>query len=105
MFVQDSPDRLLAALEGELAVRDDCLVLDTGGASYAILWHSSATTWHADENRIEVGGVNAEVGDRVALGGCEGPMQSLDELDWRSAPKAGCLAQDGFWLTWSMEHL
>jgi hypothetical protein len=56
MFIDISSDRLTASLDGELAIRDDCLVLDARIATYAIAWHSSVTTWQAAERRIEVGG-------------------------------------------------
>jgi hypothetical protein len=83
---------LLTAVEGELAIHDD--------------WYASATTWHPDENEIEVGGVGAEVGDRVALGGGESVRaDNLDKWDWLVAPNAGCLAQDGVWFAWSLERL
>lgn len=107
MFIQDSSDRLAAALEGELSVSGDCLVLDTGRSKYAVAWHSSATRWHSDESAIEVNGVTAHVGDRVALGGGEMTVRAdnLDNWEWLIAPSAECLAQEGVWFAWSLEHL
>jgi len=107
MFAQFGEDRLAAALEGELGIRDDCLVLLTGSTSFAIAWHASDTSWAPDEDVIQVGSVRAEVGDRVALGGGEMPVRAnnLDDWDWAVAPNEGCLQQDGFWFTWSLEHL
>lgn len=107
MFVEPSSDRLAAALEGELAIRDDCLVLLTGTLSYAIAWHASAASWIPDENAIQVGSVRAAVGDRVALGGGEMSVQAdnLGDWMWSVAPSEDCLRQDGFWFAWSLEHL
>lgn len=107
MFVQFGDDRLAAALEGELAIQDDCLVLLTGTTSFAIAWHASDTSWDADENTIRLGDARADVGDRVALGGGEMPVRAdnLEDWDWAVAPNQGCLRQDGFWFTWSLEDL
>jgi len=107
MFVEFSGDRLAAALEGELGIRDDCLVLLTGNTNFAVAWHASDTAWIPEENAIQVGEVRAEVGDKIALGGGEMPVRSdnLDDWDWTVAPNDGCLGQDGFWFAWSLEQL
>jgi len=104
-FLPEGRGQLTAALEGELAVRDGCLVVDTGTSTFAIAWDAGATIWHADENRIDVGDISAQVGDRVAVAGGEWPVPSLDDWDWVIAPSEGCLAQGGFWIAWSLEHL
>jgi hypothetical protein len=107
MFVQTGDDRLAAALEGELGIRDDCLVLLTGSASFAIAWHASVASWKPDESAIQIGGVRAEVGDRVALGGGEMSVRAdnLGNWRWAIAPSENCLAQDGFWFAWGLEHI
>jgi hypothetical protein len=107
MFAQAGNDSLLAALEGELAIRDECLVLLTGTTSFAIAWHSSVSVWIPDENAIQVGRVRAEIGDRVALGGGEMTVRAdnLDGWSWVVAPSENCLEQDGFWFAWHLEHL
>lgn len=58
-----------AALEGLLALRDDCLVMQVDDGSHVVPAFPSHFSWDADTQTLSGEGFSAAVGDRVTVGG------------------------------------
>lgn len=58
-----------AALEGMLALHDECLVMQVEGGSRVVAAFPSHFSWDADTQTLSGEGFAAAVGDRVTLGG------------------------------------
>ena len=107
MFPAD-PDEgsLLARFQGELALRDDCLVIVDREESWAVAWASPATTWNPSTRTIDVRGTVVQLGQPVGLVGGEMHVNedTVDSYEWVVRPNEGCLRQDGFWFAWDVEQ-
>ncbi|MEH1126948.1 hypothetical protein [Micromonospora sp. CPCC 206061] len=59
-----------AALDGTLATRGECLVVETDDGSVVVpVLPASATTWDGGAERLTIGSSEYRVGDRVSFGG------------------------------------
>jgi hypothetical protein len=94
-----SDSTLDAGLSGELAIRQDCLVVvDTSGAAWVVVWPVPGTIWDADPQTLVYHDRTFRPGDDVTVRGGEYAVTPETDFDWITRPSDGCFAQDGFWL-------
>ena len=84
----------LAAIGGELAIQNGCLVIENEQGAWAVTW-PAGTEWSDEEERLLVGETFAAVGDRVVLGG--GEFGAPEGGQWTVAPTEACLSMGWFW--------
>ncbi len=80
--------QLMARTEGQLSIDGQCLVLRAGGITTDLAWPAPDAEWDAESGTITMGGITAQVGDHVVVGGGEGDFTLRD--DWIQAPLPEC---------------
>lgn len=78
----------LARAEGQLSIDGNCLVLRAGGVTRDLAWPAPDAEWDAESGTISMGGISAQVGDHIVVGGGEGDFTQRD--DWIQAPLPEC---------------
>lgn len=91
-----------AALTGELAEVDGCLVIRVGDTVFLPVWPADTTSCSAGQLSWGNDPVSARIGDEVVVGGGEADPESLPELiGGSSAARAPC-APDMVWVVANM---
>jgi hypothetical protein len=91
-------EQLFAVTSGRLVVDGRCLLVGT----YLVVWPANRTEWDPVTGTIRSGGIEARVGDRVAVGGGDGggPLlpPAVEAIPWRRAPASECLRHEVWFL-------
>lgn len=93
-----------AMLVGTLDADGDCLfVVADDGTIWSVAWPNGRTTWDPARRLLRVGQDEAQVGDRIGVGGAgrNASDELVQSIDWAQSPKPECVG-DRLWLAGAM---